>query len=176
MTICDNNADGVENYNWAEKLKNKLTTESGISIRVFKDNQEAFTASNQLTQIKEGNYKVYARVQSASGCFSIAEVNMNVSFNSIEAKEIIKYICFDGTQDIPIDLNSYKNEMLVNPSDVPVDFFGSFSYAQINSNKIDPIQTITDNGDYIVKNFYARFSKGDCYTIKRIRIILVILL
>ncbi|GAB1346485.1 T9SS type B sorting domain-containing protein [Cloacibacterium normanense] len=173
MTICDNNADGVENYNWAEKLKNKLTTESGISIRVFKDNQEAFTASNQLTQIKEGNYKVYARVQSASGCFSIAEVNMNVSFNSIEAKEIIKYICFDGTQDIPIDLNSYKNEMLVNPSDVPVDFFGSFSYAQINSNKIDPIQTITDNGDYIVKNFYARFSKGDCYTIKRIRIILV---
>ena len=175
-TICDNNADGVENYNWAEKLKNKLTTESGMSIRVFNTYQEAFTAlSNQsgLTQIREGNYKVYARVQSASGCFSIAEVNMNVTFNSIEAKNVDKYICFDGNEDKTIDLKSYKNEMLVNPSGEHVDFFGSLRNAQNNSNKIDPIQTITDNGDYISKNFYARFSNGDCYTIKRIRIILV---
>ena len=42
-----------------------------MSIRVLKDYQDAFTASNQLTQIKEGNYKVYARVQSASGCFPL---------------------------------------------------------------------------------------------------------
>jgi len=97
VTICDNNDDGAENFNWAENLKNKLTTESGMSIRVFNTYQEAFTAlSNQLglTQIREGNYKVYARVQSASGCFSIAEVNMNVTFNSIEARDIGKVICF----------------------------------------------------------------------------------
>ena len=175
VTICDNNADGAENFNWAENLKNKLTTESGMSIRVFKDYQDAFTASNQLTQIREGIYKVYARVQSASGCFSIAEVNMNVSFNSIKAKEIIKYICFDGTQDIPIDLNSYKNEMLVNPSGEYVAFFRSFSNAQSNSpsTEISSTQIITDNGDYIDKGFFARFSNGDCYTIKRIRIILI---
>lgn len=173
-TICDNNADGAENYNWAEKLKNKLTTESGMSIRVFKDYQDAFTASNQLTQIKEGNYKVYARVQSTSGCFSIAEVSMNVSFNSIKAKDIIKYICFNGTEDKTIDLRSYYNEMLVNPSGEAVAFFGSLSHAQSNSNKIDPpIPIITDNVDYIIKDYFARFSNGDCYTIKRIRIILV---
>lgn len=175
VTMCDNNYDGVENFNWAENLKNKLTTESGMSIRVFKDYQDAFTASNQLTQIREGNYKVFARVQSASGCFSIAEVNMNVSFNSIKAKEIIKYICFDGTQDIPIDLNSYKNEMLVNPSGEAVAFFGSLSHAQSNSpsRQISSTQIITDNGDYITKDYFARFSNGDCYTIKRIRIILI---
>lgn len=175
-TMCDNNDDGVENYNWAENLKNKLTTESGMSIRVFNTYQEAFTAlSNQLglTQIREGIYPVFARVQSASGCFSIAEVTMNVSFNSIKAKDITKFICFDGTQDIPIDLNSYKNEMLVNPSGEHVDFFGSLRNAQNNSNKIEPILTITGIGDYISKNFYARFSNGDCYTIKRIRIVLV---
>lgn len=178
VTICDNNADGVENYNWAENLKNKLTTESGMSIRVFNTYQEAFTAlSNQLglTQIKEGNYKVYARVQSASGCFSIAEVTMNVSFNSIKAKDIIKYICFNGTQDITIDLRSYYNEMLVNPSGEAVAFFGSLSHAQSNSpsREISSTQIITDNGDYIIKDYFARFSNGDCYTIKRIRIILV---
>mgnify|MGYP000190281220 CR=1 FL=1 len=174
VTICDNNADGAENFNWAENLKNKLTRESGMSIRVFKDYQDAFTASNQLTQIREGNYKVYARVQSASGCFSIAEVNMNVSFNSIEARNVDKYICFNGNEDKTIDLMSYKNEMLVNPSgEEGVAFFGSLSHAQNNSNKIEPIQTITGIGDYISKNFYARFSNGDCYTIKRIRIILV---
>ncbi len=178
VTICDNNDDGAENFNWAENLKNKLTTESGMSIRVFNTYQEAFTAlSNQLglTQIREGNYKVYARVQSASGCFSIAEVNMNVTFNSIEARDIGKVICFDGTKDITIDLESYYNEMLINPSGEDVAFFGSVSNAQTNlpSREISSTQIITDNGDYIVKNFYARFSNGDCYTIKRIRVILV---
>ncbi|MFB0967365.1 MAG: hypothetical protein QMB15_07935, partial [Cloacibacterium sp.] len=44
VTICDNNDDGAENFNWAENLKNKLTTESGMSIRVFNTYQEAFTA------------------------------------------------------------------------------------------------------------------------------------
>ncbi|WP_213188580.1 T9SS type B sorting domain-containing protein [Cloacibacterium caeni] len=177
VTICDNNDDGVENFNWAENLKNKLTTESGMSIRVFNTYDEAFTAlPNQLglTQIREGNYKVYARVQSTSGCFSIAEVNMNVTFNSIEAINVDKYICFDGNEDKTIDLSNYKNEMLRNPSgEEHVDFFGSLRNAQNNSNKIDPIQTITNNGDYISKSFYARFSNGDCYTIKRIRIVLV---
>ena len=175
VKICDNNDDGAENFDWAEKLMN-ITTESGMSIRVFNTYEEAFTAlSNQLglTQIREGNYKVYARVQSASGCFSIAEVSMNVTFNSIEAKNVDKYICFDGNEDKTIDLESYKNEMLVNPSGEHVDFFGSLRNAQNNSYKIDPIQTITNNGDYISKSFYARFSNGDCYTIKRIRIILV---
>lgn len=176
-TICDNNADGAENFNWAEKLKNKLTTESGMSIRVFNTYQEAFTAlPNQLglTQIREGNYKVYARVQSASGCFSIAEVNMNVTFNSIEARNVDKFICFDGTKDMTINLMDYYNEMLGNQSGVNVAFFGSLRNAQNNSNKIDPpIHTITSDGDYISKSFYARFSNGDCYTIKRIRIILV---
>ena len=177
VTICDNNADGVENFNWGDYLKDKITVtaESEISIRVFKDYKDAFTASNQLTQIREGIYPVFARVQSASGCFSIAEVNMNVSFNSIEAKDITKFICFDGNENKTIDLNSYKNEMLVNPSDVPVAFFRTVSHAQSNlpSREISSTQIITDNGDYISKNFYARFSNGDCYTIKRIRIILV---
>lgn len=180
LTICDNNADGAENFNWAENLKNKLTTESGMSIRVFNTYQEAFTAlSNQLglTQIREGNYKVYARVQSASGCFSIAEISMNVSFNSIEARDITKFICFDGTEDkTTIELMDYFNEMLVNPSGEKVAFFGSVRDAQNNlpSREIRSTQIITtDNGDYISKNFYARFSNGNCYTIKRIRIILV---
>lgn len=175
-TICDNNADGVENYNWAEKLKNELTKESGMSIRVFNTYQEAFTAlPNQLglTQVRKGNYIVYARVQSTSGCFSIAEVNMNVSFNSIEARNVDKFICFDGTKDMTINLMDYYNEMLVNPSGVNVAFFASASHAQSNSREINSTQTITNNGDYISKSFYARFSKGDCFTVKRIRIILV---
>ena len=175
VTICDNNADGVENFNWGDYLKDKITVtaESEISIRVFKDYKDAFTASNQLTQIREGIYPVFARVQSASGCFSIAEVTMNVTFNSIEARNVDKYICFNGNEDKTIDLESYKNEMLVNPSGEKVDFFGSLRNAQNNSYKIEPILTITGIGDYISKSFYARFSNGDCYTIKRIRIILV---
>ncbi|MGB4448523.1 MAG: T9SS type B sorting domain-containing protein [Cloacibacterium sp.] len=178
LTICDNNADGAENFNWGDYLKDKVTTDLGASIRVFKTSDEALSAlSNQsgLTQISKGNYIVYARVQSASGCFSIAEVSMNVSFNSIEARDIGKVICFDGNQDIPIDLRDYYNEMLIYPSGEDVAFFGSVSNAQSNlpSREISSTQIITDNGDYISKNFYARFSNGDCYTIKRIRIILV---
>ena len=49
---------------------------------------------------------------------------MNVSFNSIEAKDIDKFICFDGNEDI--DHRSSRvtiNEMLVNPSGVNCCFW-----------------------------------------------------
>ena len=70
---------------------------------------------------------------------------------------------------------SYYNEMLENPSGEML-LFGTYSHAlQSNSPStvISSDQIITDNGDYIIKDYFARFSNGDCYTIKRIRIILV---
>jgi len=50
-------------------------------IRVFSSYDNAYNASpysSGMTTIRDGQYKVYARVEYPGGCFSIAEINMNV--------------------------------------------------------------------------------------------------
>ena len=181
VQICDLNYDGVENFNWGDYLKDKVTTDLGVSIRVFKTYDEALSAlSTQLglDKITKGNYKVYARVEFPGACFSIAEINMDVVLSGVELKNIDTYICFDGAEDITVDLLAIANNMLVNPnSNITGPFFFTSNKAAIDNlpaNMIPSTQVIKDDGNYISKIFYVRFNNGtDCYTIKPIKIYLV---
>lgn len=183
VNVCDSNDDGIENYDWAALVKDKITTDTGVSlIRVFNSYSAAFNAlpSNPgLTNIVAGTYKVYARAEYPSGCFSIAEINMNVIFGVIKLNSSNTYICFDGTQDIPVNLDTLTTGMLVEPLDGSVTgpiYFGGYQDAVDNDPaKIIPAnQLITDNGDFVTKIFYARFDKGiDCYSIKPINVYLI---
>ena len=181
VQMCDLNYDGVENFNWGDYLKDKVTTDLGVSIRVFKTYDEALSAlSTQLglDKITKGNYKVYARVEFPGACFSIAEINMDVVLSGVELKNIDTYICFDGFEDITVDLLAIANNMLVNPnSNITGPFFFTSNKAAIDNlpaNMIPSTQVIKDDGNYISKTFYVRFNNGtDCYTIKPIKIYLV---
>ena len=183
VKMCDSNDDGIENFNWADLVKNKVTTDAGVSlIRVFSSYDNAFNASpysSGLTTIRDGQYKVYARVEYPGGCFSIAEINMNVIFGVIKLNDSNTYICFDGTQDIPVNLDTLTTGMLLDPLDGTVKgpfYFGNYQDAMTNDpNKIIPAnQIITDDGDFVTKTFYARFDKGkDCYSIKAINVYLI---
>lgn len=183
VQMCDSNDDGIENFNWENLVKDKVTSDPAVSkIRVFDTYQEAFNAQawyTGLSTIKAGNYKVYARVEYPSGCFSIVEINMNVVFGIIKLKDSETYICFDGTQDIAVNLDTLTAGMLLSPVDGTVTgpvYFANYQDAVNNtpSQIIKPDQLITDNGDFVNKTFYARFDKGaDCYSIKPINIYLI---
>lgn len=181
VEICDFNNDGVEDFDWAFFLKDKVTTEQGVSIRVFNTYDEALNASldqSGLTKIVEGKYKVYARVEFSGGCFSIAEINMDVVFGTIKLREVDTYICFDGTEDIEVNLLDIANKMLISPSS---NITGPFFFASnqdavdnLPANMLSPNQIIKDDGNFILKTFYVRFNNGDnCYVIKPIKIYLV---
>lgn len=183
LNICDINNDNQENFDWAAAVKDKITSDPGVSrIRVFKTYDEAFNASvfdSGLVKIEAGNYKVYARVEYPGGCFSIVEINMKVVFGAIKLNDSNTYICFDGTQDIAVDLDKLTVGMLIEPLDGSVK--GPFYYATYqdavdnNPAKIIPAnQLITDNGDFVTKVFFVRFEKGvDCYTIKPVNVQLI---
>jgi hypothetical protein len=70
VKMCDSNDDGIENFNWADLVKNKVTMDAGVSlIRVFSSYDNAYNASpysSGMTTIRDGQYKVYARVESLS--------------------------------------------------------------------------------------------------------------
>lgn len=181
VEICDFNNDGVEDFDWANFLKDKVTTEQGVTIRVFNTYDEALNASldqSGLTKIVEGKYKVYARVEFSGGCFSIAEINMDVVFGTIKLREVDTYICFDGIEDIEVDLLDIANKMLISPSS---NISGPFFFASnqdavdnLPANMLSPNQIIKDDGNFILKTFYVRFNNGDnCYVIKPIKIYLV---
>ena len=183
VKVCDSNDDGIEKYDWAGLVKDKITTDAGVSlIRVFNSYTEAFNAlpSNLgLTDIVAGTYKVYARVEYPGGCFSIAEINMNVIFGVVKFNNSDTYICFDGTQDIPVNLDTLTTGMLIEPLDGSVTgpvYFANYQDAIDNDPaKVIPAnQLITDDGDFVTKIFYARYDKGtDCYSIRPINIYLI---
>ena len=182
LDMCDINADGYEIVDWSALIMSKITSDpTATSIRVFNTYNEALNATptdSGIYNVREGTYKLYARIDNQGGCFSIAEITLKIVFRTIVLKDTNTYLCFDGTQDIQIDLNLIASGALVSPLDGSVSgpfYFASYWDAVNNdpSKIISPNQTITDDGNYVVKTYYVRYQKGnDCYSIKPISVFL----
>lgn len=183
LDICDAKGDGVETVDWYVVLKDKITTDSGVSvIRVFNTYSEAYNATSSnlgIIELSPGNYTLFARVEYSGGCFSIAEIHMSVTFGVIKLATSTNFICYDGSQDISVNLDTYTANMLVSPTDGSVTgprYFATPQDADDNSSAllISANQLITDNGDVVHKTFYARYDKGtECYSVQPIDIYLV---
>ena len=182
IDICDEILGGTANYNLANYLKDKITSDPGVSlVRVFNTRSEAENAlpSNPgLTTVKEGNYTVFARVEYPGGCFSIVEVNLQVTFGVIRLNPSNTYICFNGTDDIPIDLDALSVGLLISPLDGSITgprFFATQEDANAGTPVLPSNQfLITDNGDIVHKTYYARYDNGaKCFSILPMEIYLI---
>lgn len=176
ITTCDYKGDGAEPYNFQLLNGQIADTNSGLIFRYYASESAATNGgSNTIKIIREGLNRIYVRVEYPGGCFSIAVLNLQVTFTQI-AVDVRKVICFDGTQDISVDLNTYVPEMLV-PGNTPVvTFYNNDLDADFGdpSVQIPANQTITDNGTQVVKVFWVRFQNPDgCYVLKTITIVLV---
>lgn len=175
-TICDINADNNEPFDFALNIGPLITTQPGVTFTVYQTFAEAYNNSGTVVgTIKEGQYTVYIRVQIPGGCFAVVTVNLNIIFTKILVNDKNEYICFNGTDDITVNLQTLSANMLVAPSTVPVtEFYDNYSAALDGINPISSTQTITENGNFVSKTFYVRFEQSDtCYTIKAINVHLV---
>lgn len=176
FTICDINADNQEAFDFPLTIGPLITTQTGATFEAYNTYEEAFNGNGSvLGTIKEGTYTIYIRVEIPNGCFAIATVNMNVTFTKITVTEKNEYICFNGTDDISINLNTLSNGMLVSPTSVPVtEFYANYADATFGSNPISPNQIITTNGNFVAQTYFVRFEiSDDCYTIRAINVNLV---
>jgi len=174
--VCDINADNNEPFDYALTVGPLITTQPGATFTAFQTYDGAYTGTGTvLTSIREGIYQVFIRVQIPNGCFAVVPVNMNVTFNKITATEKTEYICFNGTDDISVNLTSLSSGMLVSPATVPVtEFYADAASATLGINPINPNQTITTNGNFVTQTYYVRFEiSDDCYTIRPIQVNLV---
>lgn len=176
FSTCDINADNQEAFDFPLNIGPSITTQTGAVFTTYATYDEAFTGSGAvLNTIKEGTYTIYVRVQIPNGCFAVATVNMNITFTKITVTEKNEYICFNGTDDISINLNTLSNGMLVSPATVPVtEFYANYADASFGTNPISPNQVITTNGNFVTQTYFVRFEiSDDCYTIRAINVNLV---
>lgn len=175
VTTCDINDDNAEPYNYQVNVSPSVSSDPNVTFSYFATFQEAFTGTGTpLTTVQEGAYSVYVRVEDASGCFSIGEVRMNVVFTKVEVTATTVNLCFDGSEDITVDLNALSGSMLISPSTgISVSYHTSNANAQAGSNPISPTQIITQDGNSVTARYFVRFEQSeDCYTVRPLTIVL----
>lgn len=176
FATCDYLGDLTEPFDFMAALGSQVTSDPNVILSFYATYQEAYSGTGSvLTTVRDGKYQVYVRVQVPGGCFSIAVINLDITLTKVEAKDHTAYICFDGTQDIAVDLNDYAPAMLIQSSaGITTTFFLSAADAEKDVNPISNFQTITDNGDLVTKTFYVKFSDAtDCYAVRALEINLV---
>ena len=176
QTLCDNNADNSEIFDFKTFVTPLITTDPTLMVRYYDTMLAAQAGGTGISTIKGGQYTVYARVTNPSGCFSIGVVNMDITFlEKIEATDIKKLYCFDGKEDITVDLNDIYPDMLITPiSEIKtVTFYKTQEDATVpnESEETPAIQSLEDDGDLVTYVFYVRFENEDgCFTVKKITI------
>ena len=176
LTTCDFKLDAVEPFAYKSILGPLVTSESGVDLTFYGSYEEAFLGIGAgLTTIKEGIYSVFVRVSRPGFCFSIATINFDITFIKIEAQSKSLYICFDGTQDIAVNLDLYAPSMLImSPIGITTSYFLTELDAETNTNPITNLQTVTDDGDFVTTNFFIKFTDSTgCYALKPLEVNLV---
>ncbi len=176
VSTCDFKRDNTEPYDFLAVVGPKITTNPDFTITFYPTRAQALSGSGpSLTTIREGKYEVYARVENSAGCYSIAVIEMDVFFTKVESIHYTASLCFDGTEDVAVDLSQYAPLMLKqSPVGITTGYFKSEADAEQNQNEISPQQLITENGNLVTKVFYIRFADAtDCFAVKRLTVNLV---
>lgn len=175
-TLCDNNADNSEIFDWNTFITPLITADPTLIVRYYESLPAAEAGGAGISNIRGGQYTVYARVTNQSGCSKIGIVNMNINFlDKIEANDIKKLYCFDGKENIEVDLREIYPDMLITPiSEIKkVTFYNTQDDATVpnESEEISPIQMLEKDGDLVTYVFFVRFENEDgCFTVKKITI------
>ncbi|MBW7674850.1 T9SS type B sorting domain-containing protein [Chryseobacterium chendengshani] len=175
-TICDINDNNSEPFDFALNIGPLLSSQTGAAFSAFTTYAGAYSGTGTAVgTIKNGLQTVFIRIDIPGGCFTVIQVDMNVTFTQIKANEKNEYICFNGTQDISFNLQALSANMLISPATVPVTaFYATNDDAEAENNPILPNQTITTDGDFVSQTYYVRFEQSDdCYTIRAINVYLV---
>ena len=176
FTTCDYLSDNTELFDFNGNLGDLISSDPSVILGFYATYDEAYAGlGGTLLTIREGKYQVFVRVQIPGGCFSIATVNLDIKFTKIEAKDDKVFLCFNGVDDITVDLSAYSPAMLLQlPVGITTSYFLSLKDAEADTNPISNLQTITQNGNFVSTNFYVKFSDGsNCYAVKALTINLV---
>ncbi|MGZ5264767.1 MAG: T9SS type B sorting domain-containing protein, partial [Kaistella sp.] len=93
----------------------------------------------------------------------------------VEADAKTEEICFNGFEDISVNLETLSQSMLIRPTaGIKVSFHLTQKDAEMSENAVSPTQLITDDGNRVNKIFYVRFEDANqCYTVRPLTVSLI---
>ncbi len=178
FTTCDFGRDYAETFNFHLNLRDLVTSNPNAILSFYGSYQEAYLGEGiPLKAITEGKYEIFVRVQiPGEVCFSIATVNMDITFTKVEAVNESKAICYTGTPlVVPVDLELYAKSLMLKQSPIGISFtyFDKLEDAQSNTKQIGSNQNVPITGSFVSKVFYIRFTDATgCYALKTLEITL----
>ncbi|MGV4412756.1 T9SS type B sorting domain-containing protein [Chryseobacterium sp. T1] len=181
VETCDFIGDNLEPYEFFDNLAHLVVSnpnDPNLLIRFYSSLASATSGTGgEVKNIKNKLQKIYVRVEYPGGCYSIAVINLDVTFKPFQADDKIAYICFDGSQDVQFDLDDLSKNMLILPLTGVVKTFYSSKDDAVKGDPltmISPLQMITEDGNYPSKSFYVRFEdETGCFIVREIKVTLV---
>lgn len=175
---CDEDgvADGFTDFNLMEAIPNITLGNNNLAVSFHSSSIDAEDNSNPLTQLPYNNASgstVFARAENNLGCYSIAEVTLEVSVTTFPPNFGITLEICDGDERDGIylfDLESVAPEIIAQfPSgqNLWVDFYRNLDDAILEQNRIQNTSNYANETPFS-QTLYVRVENqenGDCFGI-----------
>lgn len=152
LTQCDDNFDGVQNFNLEDANPLISTNYSNETFTYFLTESDAIANINPITNqtsFSNGTQStVWARVENSVGCFETAQINLEVTSVNIPSSLMLNYNECDDDSDgddtngfTTFDFSSATNQILnaLSPeTDLVVTYYETIADATAETNAIDP--------------------------------------
>ncbi|WP_338733065.1 T9SS type B sorting domain-containing protein [Mangrovimonas cancribranchiae] len=174
LTQCDTNQDGLSVFNLFD-AENDVLAENGTDITNFYNSLN--DANNEINEINTPtaynntipNEIVFARVENQFGCYNVAEVTLNTTYNPLSLQPY--QTCDDNNNDgyTEFDLNLVEAHVAQSvPANSQIHFYTSEEDAFLNNNPINNayINTIPYSENIVVKIT----NNQSCYAVTTIRL------
>ncbi|MCO4821392.1 MAG: T9SS type B sorting domain-containing protein [Flavobacteriaceae bacterium] len=175
IVICDDNNDGLWNFDLSEQDATIIGTQVDVRVRYFESQLDADTDQNEIIGPFENNstlHIIYARAESIGNpdCYDTTSFNISV-FNSPVANSIPNIELCDNNLDgddtngqVELDLSALISDVLgnQNSSDYDVSFHSSQTDADTNSTPL-PLNYINAS---LMETIYVRIENNlnvNCY-------------
>jgi gliding motility-associated-like protein len=177
LVACDENQNGITTYNLWNATQSITNGDSSLTVENFYLNiLEAQQNQNEITTPESFDNTtpqqiVYARVSNQFGCYSIAEITLDISNNSITIPPF--EVCDDDYDGFTtFNLNDLKT--LIQPN-VPANALISF-YKTIDDlfNEVNSISGNYNNTQVNSETIYVKIKNGiDCYALSPIELVVL---
>ena len=177
LIACDENQDGLTTYNLFDSVQNITNNDQYLSVENF------FLTANEVQQnINEINtpesYEnsiqlqvVYARIANQFGCFSIAEVALDISNNSLI---IPPFETCDDDNDgyTTFNLNELKSSIeAISPVNSSITFYKTLDDFFAESNALG--ESYINDKHYLEMIYVKVKNGGDCYALGTVDLVVL---
>jgi len=149
---CDFDQDGITFYNLFDAQDNITNSDTTLIITNFFLSENDAILNNNLVISNPTNYEntfpsqtVYARVEATTGCFSIAEVELNISNNSLNIPQfdVCDENIVDGFSNFILDniTATFQNQI---PNNATVNYY------ETEQNAIDEILSLASPYENVI--------------------------